>query len=152
MESARLDVAWKDIGGGYTAPRSRATNIAYAIAHVTADTVELYLVHFSPLFRAPRDFYSRVCAANFTFYRAKTRYLEYTYIHVALTDVLVIWMLRVSWFGNTSAGNAVFLYMYAFFARSFKYPTYRPSEFQTNGCYRRSISFITWKIFFLYIR
>lgn len=61
-ERACLDVAWKDIGTGHgpraaaaTAPRSRATNIAHAITHVTVDTnveLPLYLVYFSSTLRS----------------------------------------------------------------------------------------------------
>lgn len=91
---------------------------------MTADTVELplYLVYFSSTLRSAISarcaIFTPACAANFTFYRTKTRHLEY----IPSANVLVIWMLRVPFCSEKRARKRHF---YAVFARSFKYMTYR---------------------------
>lgn len=62
---------------------SSVTCDKYRLTHVTADTGESYLVYFTSATRSDistriHAIFTPACAASFAFYRAATRYLEYT--------------------------------------------------------------------------
>lgn len=139
-------VAWKDIGGGYTAPRSRATNIAYAITHVTADTVELYLVYFSSTPRAARFLLPRVPRILHFIEREPDISNVYTYVYIFDRCISHLNVTRAVVQKYERGESCIFIY--AFFTRSFKYPTHQLASFKEIDLVTINLFYNLKKIFF----